>query len=247
MKKDIKIYQTFHKPFIRNNECKWIVPVGVGGYTEQGFESDSTGENISNLNPYYCELTAQYWAWKNTTTEYVGFCHYRRYFNFQLDQTWKDGYAFETPASDQIINYLTSDSQFNALSQLLNISDIVIPRKSSTPKSIEEHYLEHHIPAHWHTFKEVLKTVYPQHQEFTKLFEMSNLNTVYNMFVMRRDLFNSYCNDLFKIVDFIFNNHGHEYTTYNNRYPGFLAERFLGFWIQINRLSLTEVPVLKID
>ena len=43
---------------------------------------DNDGENISSKNPMYCELTAQYWAWKNADADYYGFCHYRRYFDF---------------------------------------------------------------------------------------------------------------------------------------------------------------------
>ena len=42
-------------------------------------------ENISKYNNIYCEMTAMYWAWKNLRkiykdVEYVGLCHYRRYF-----------------------------------------------------------------------------------------------------------------------------------------------------------------------
>ena len=43
---------------------------------------DNSGEHISELNKAYCELTTQYWAWKNMEADYYGFCHYRRYFSF---------------------------------------------------------------------------------------------------------------------------------------------------------------------
>ena len=44
--------------------------------------ADNTGDHISNRNRFYCELTTQYWAWKNMDADYYGFCHYRRYFSF---------------------------------------------------------------------------------------------------------------------------------------------------------------------
>ncbi len=43
---------------------------------------DDSGENISEKNPQYCELTPQYWAWKNENFDFAGFFHYRRYLSF---------------------------------------------------------------------------------------------------------------------------------------------------------------------
>lgn len=44
---------------------------------------DDAGAQISEKNPFYCELTAQYWAWKNLDADYYGFFHYRRYLSFR--------------------------------------------------------------------------------------------------------------------------------------------------------------------
>lgn len=49
-----------------------------------GYIPDNTGDNISAKNPNYCELTALYWVWKNLDCEYIGLCHYRRYFGHKV-------------------------------------------------------------------------------------------------------------------------------------------------------------------
>lgn len=63
-------------------------PIHVGAANskfELGYLKDSEGDNISKKNPNYCELTAQYWAWKNLSDcDYVGLCHYRRYFDLEI-------------------------------------------------------------------------------------------------------------------------------------------------------------------
>ncbi|NLY01566.1 MAG: DUF4422 domain-containing protein [Rhodopirellula sp.] len=80
----IKIYVAHHKPYYQY--CDDIFqPIQVGKAIHSidlGILSDDTGDNISRKNRWYSELTAHYWAWKNVTElDYVGFCHYRRYFS----------------------------------------------------------------------------------------------------------------------------------------------------------------------
>lgn len=41
--------------------------------------TDDTGDNISAKNKQYCELSATYWAWKNTSHAWTGIEHYRRH------------------------------------------------------------------------------------------------------------------------------------------------------------------------
>ena len=83
--KRIKIFVSAHKPAVFPKAAS-IIPIQVGTENApvlfQDTLHDNEGDNISSLNPMYCELTAQYWAWKNTDADYYGFCHYRRYFDF---------------------------------------------------------------------------------------------------------------------------------------------------------------------
>ena len=82
----IKIYVACHKPYDVYRDSVYT-PIHVGKAISQYKEEmadmigDDTGDNISDKNPFYSELTAQYWAWKNVhDVEYIGFVHYRRTF-----------------------------------------------------------------------------------------------------------------------------------------------------------------------
>ena len=61
------------------------VPVLGGAKTKEPIDGvlsdDGVNGSISEKNPYYCELTVQYYAWKNEQADYYGFCHYRRFFS----------------------------------------------------------------------------------------------------------------------------------------------------------------------
>ena len=90
MTEDIKIYIATHKSFTPpKNDIYIPLQVGAEGKKDLGYLKDNTGDNISSMNPYYCELTGMYWMWKNTSADIIGLVHYRRYFY--------DKYIFSDP------------------------------------------------------------------------------------------------------------------------------------------------------
>jgi hypothetical protein len=241
------IYQCFHKPFARATHCQWVRPIGVGGYTEEGMLSDATGDNISALNPYYNELTALYWIWKNTDDPWVGLYHYRRVLAFKYDKTWADPFGFNIDASDFVFDYFFNDEQFSALTDLMSVSDIVMPRMRVIEGTVADHYRRVHDADSWQVFGQVLHEMRPDLAPYLVLFERTNLSTAFNMFVMRRDTFNHYCSDLFAVINEVFRRIGPREDFYLKRYPGFLAERFLTLWMRVNVLRVAEVPYVRID
>ena len=81
--KDIQILIAAHKECKVPEKKDFYLPILVGAKGKkniEGFIRDDEKVNISEKNPYYCELTGLFWAWKNLDSDYVGLSHYRRYF-----------------------------------------------------------------------------------------------------------------------------------------------------------------------
>ena len=116
------------KDFVMNNEL--YIPLQVGKSVSKidlGFLGDDTGDNISAKNPYFCELTGLYWAWKNLKdVDYIGLAHYRRYFDFM-----NGGYVSYKDAdfSEMYSSYI------NPL-EVLGDYDIILPKPSRMETSV---------------------------------------------------------------------------------------------------------------
>ena len=97
--KNIKIIVATHKKYQMPDDEMYL-PVQVGSELNDnlGYQKDNDGENISKKNPYYCELTGLYWAWKNLDADYIGLCHYRRIFD--VDSDWEHGFESRYPEID---------------------------------------------------------------------------------------------------------------------------------------------------
>lgn len=244
---DVRVYQTFHKDFPCRTDAGWLQPVGVGGYRRVGFLSDAEGEHIAHLNPYYCELTVQYWAWKNTRSTHVGFCHYRRYMNFMPDNSWAGSGNASVSADQAMVDYLCSAQQHERLQRLLGTWDAVVPRALPTMPSVAQQYLNCVKAEPWQEFVRCVRLMYAGHPGVERWFDLAAATPMWNMFVMRRDLFETYCHELFTLLDAVYGRIGAPYGDYDNRYPGFLAERFLGMWLHVHRVRHLDVPVLVLN
>ena len=75
---EIRLFVSCHKAFsVPRNTLLHPLHVGAALSADffQEFLRDDSGENISALNRRYCELTGQYWVWKNVEADYCGFFH----------------------------------------------------------------------------------------------------------------------------------------------------------------------------
>ncbi|MDY6007062.1 MAG: DUF4422 domain-containing protein, partial [Gemmiger sp.] len=70
-----------HKPYWVPDDPMYLpVQMGHAIHPAIGYIGDDTGENISERNANFCELTGLYWAAHNIDSDYIGIVHYRRYF-----------------------------------------------------------------------------------------------------------------------------------------------------------------------
>lgn len=77
-----KIFVATHKDYAMP-QSEIYMPVWAGAAINSNFkgqfQGDNDGDNISEKNLCFNELTVLYWGWKNIKSDYKGMVHYRRY------------------------------------------------------------------------------------------------------------------------------------------------------------------------
>ncbi len=208
------------------------VPIQVGA-SEAFFPGglrDDIGDNISEKNPNYCELTALYWVWKNTDDDYKGIAHYRRYFGRR---------PFSSSFRD-ICGY-------RELTLKLRRCDILVARPACYHVSAREQLLmECCTPDVFEKLEDTVKRLQPGYVKVFETFFSGNRASQYNMMFCRGELFDAYCAWLFPMlfhlearVDLT------EANDYQKRLYGFLSERLLNVWIAGNALRAECLPIVS--
>lgn len=238
---DIKIYVT-HTPDSKNARVRHplFTHVMAGsdfckGPLPPGMQPDNTGDHISGRNREYCELTAQYWAWKNARADYYGFCHYRRYFSFA------PGMLPQADCGCPVYPYLNRETE-----QTLCIKEAVgriqpydfliakgIPVRSLFAKDVVSHY--NSAPGlhgrDLELFTKILCEKYPHLRAAAQAYLKGDLFYPCNMFIMKRGLFMEYAGMLFDtLTEFDRQADLSHYSREGRRTPGHLGERFAGIY-----------------
>lgn len=226
----------------------WIKTICVGGLEMEGCCSDTLGKNIAHLNPFFNELTAQYWVRHNSPSDYVGFFHYRRWLSFiPLDR----GRSPEVSASEaETIGFVDNPNQRDFCLDLLDTYDIILPRRYFFPLGIRAQLFDTGMPAPiWDTFLQAIKVLQPKYSRMLEYFAVSQYAYMRNMYVASWEISCDYLDELFAVLDYVFERHFEEYKDRpsERRFCAFLAERYLTFWMHCNSLRIREVPLININ
>ena len=227
------IYIVTHKR-VDLPKLKGYRAIQVGSAEEDfpGCLRDDTGDNISDRNAGYCELTAMYWIWKNTDDPFKGLAHYRRYFGRP---------AFSSRVRD-IVGY-------EALIGMLEGRDLLAAKPAVYHVNAREQLLmDCCTPETFSKLESVVEALSPEYMDAFRAFFAGNRAAQYNMLLCRKTLFDDYCAWLFPIlfsledrVDLT------DASDYQRRLFGFMGERLMNVWLLHNRLSVEYLPVVSTE
>lgn len=229
---NIKILVAAHKPYwMPGGDCYLPIHVGCAGKQSIGFQGDDTGDNISAKNPHYCELTALYWAWKNLSADYIGLVHYRRYFTRR-----------EVRRVEARKQQILTQSDWEAL---LQGHPVIVPDKRRYYiESNRSHYNHAHHTDGLDLAEQIIAEKYSAYMPAFQTVMDRSWAHMFNMFVMRRDLFDAYCSWLFAILGELEQRIDITgWNTYESRVFGFVSERLLDVWLEHNHIDYHEQNV----
>lgn len=237
MSKHITIGIAAHKPYTFPKDSGYV-PLHVGSALSKpfGILADDLKDGISELNPYFCELTALHWLSKKSETEFCGLVHYRRYFRSQGEGI-------------NIGNHKIASSQ--ELINILKKHDVILPKpRNYVIENIRTHYANSHFGEDIDIIEDIIQKSYPEYiPTFNKIFSRTSAS-MYNMFVMSHENTRKYSDWLFDIL--LQSEKRIPYKTYNAfqaRVFGRIAELLINVWMDYNfdKSKIFYLPVVNIE
>lgn len=228
--RDVRIFVGAHKASEFPDDPGYV-PLHLGkaiSAVDLGIMGDDSGDNISALNPYFCEITGLYWIWKNVDADIVGLAHYRRHFL----------------ARDRAIPFksvaIAASSDFEEIGPAFDMIlaapvKFVLP-PYNLPVSNETQYSSTAIGLDLLLVREALVEIERSYVDCFDFVMRDNTCSLCNMMIGRKVVCDAYCEwlfaILFKLEPWI---PYRTYDPYQARVFGFIAERLLNVWVAKNR------------
>lgn len=249
---DIKIFVFYHtsKPIFSSEIFQPLLTGAFAKKADKDMIGDHTGDNISELNRNYGELTGHYWVWKNylpsCKEKYIGFCHYRRFLDLKHRRSLS-----RRPLCK--ITYPEFTKYFQALKaekayKLIKGYDVILPKKSVFKMNTREQYLAFHPAEDLDKALKLLEKMYPAYKKYADAFFKGNKGYYCLIFIMKKELMNDFLawsQNLVKELSRI-----SDYTNYNNyeniRTPAYIIERFFNIWLQY-QIAEKGISVKEVD
>ena len=227
---NIKIIVATHKAYKMPTDPMYVpLQVGSEGKPSLGYDRDNVGDNISDKNANYCELTGLYWAWKNMNADYLGLVHYRRYFS-----------------KGHIRRHILQQSD---VEKLLENAEVILPKKRNYfIETTYDQYVHAHHEEDLRQTRAILAEKYPTYlPAFDHVMKCTSGHR-FNMMLMKREKLDAYCSWLFDVLyELEAQLDISSYTPYDARVFGFVAERLLDVWVETNQIAYVEAPFWYIE
>lgn len=232
----VKLIVATHKKY-RMPVDDMYLPLHVGAEGKKvdlGYVKDNTGDNISDMNASFCELTGLYWAWKNVKADYIGLVHYRRHF------------AVKKSRDSSFAQVLT----FKELNPYIDTVRLFVPTKRKYYiETIYSHYAHTHYMEQLDETRKIIALKYPEYFCcFDKVMRQRGAY-MFNMMIMERALLDEYCTWLFDILFELKRCYDEpELSAFQGRFYGRISEILFNVWLnyklESNSLKFSEVMEL---
>lgn len=233
-----KIIIATHKLYeMPEDEIYLPLHVGREGKEALPYQPDNTGDNISEKNPSFCELTGLYWAWKNLECDYLGLAHYRRHFTVRSRSYQKKHAPMECVLSGKELNCLIPKYK------------IIVPKKRKYYiESLYSHYAHTHYAEHLDITREIIGEKYPDYlDDFDKVMKETS-GYMFNMYIMEKTLSDEYCAWLFDILFELEKRVGDkEYSAFQGRFYGRVSEIIFNVWLDKRQEPVKEIGCIHME
>lgn len=179
---------------------------------------DNVGDNISEKNGNYSELTGLYWIWKNriftaenSNDAYYGLAHYRRLLDLSDDDLLR-----------------IKDNEI----------DVILPYPMPYEPGMEAHHKRYLSDTEWNAVLQALDELQPDYAEaFPEILQQEYMYN-YNIIIAQGNVLDAYCNWLFSILFRVEEINDPEGTKVPNRYIGYVAETLETLYFMYNKQNL---------